>query len=46
MKVLFIINSLKNKSGSERVAIELANKMAVSPDYDITLLNRESFSDL
>ncbi|EOW4376978.1 MULTISPECIES: glycosyltransferase family 4 protein [Acinetobacter] len=42
MKVLFIINSLKNKSGSERVAIELANKMAVSPDYDITLLNRES----
>ncbi|PWB13032.1 glycosyl transferase [Acinetobacter sp. AM] len=42
MKVLFIINSLKNKSGSERVAIELANKMAVSSDYDITLLNRES----
>jgi len=42
MKVLFIINSLKNKSGSERVAIELANKMATIPDYNITLLNRES----
>ncbi len=42
MKILFIINSLKSKSGSERVAVELANKMSAIEDYDITLLNRES----
>lgn len=42
MKILFIINSLKSKSGSERVAVELANKMSTITGYDITLLNRES----
>ncbi|MCU4482545.1 glycosyltransferase family 4 protein [Acinetobacter ursingii] len=42
MKILFLINSLKNKSGSERMAIELANKMSAIKGYDITLLNRES----
>ncbi|MNH82903.1 putative poly(glycerol-phosphate) alpha-glucosyltransferase [compost metagenome] len=42
MKILFIINSLRNKSGSERVAVELANKMSTITGYDITLLNRES----
>lgn len=42
MKILFIINSLRNKSGSERVAVELANKMSTIANYDITLLNRES----
>ncbi|MBJ9704899.1 glycosyltransferase family 4 protein [Acinetobacter calcoaceticus] len=42
MKILFIINSLKSKSGSERVAVELANKMSAIENYDITLLNRES----
>ncbi|ELX04802.1 glycosyltransferase family 4 protein [Acinetobacter baumannii] len=42
MNLLFIINSLKDKSGSERVAVELANKMSAIEDYDITLLNRES----
>ena len=42
MKILFLINSLKSKSGSERVAVELANKMSAIEDYDITLLNRES----
>lgn len=42
MKILFVINSLKNKSGTERVAIELANKLSVMATYDITLLNRES----
>ncbi|AYY54596.1 glycosyltransferase family 4 protein [Acinetobacter baumannii] len=45
MKILFIINSLKNKSGSERVAVELANKMSRIDDYEITLLNRESTKD-
>ncbi|ENG3828154.1 glycosyltransferase family 4 protein [Acinetobacter baumannii] len=42
MNILFIINSLKNKSGSERVAVELANKMSTITGYNITLLNRES----
>jgi glycosyltransferase involved in cell wall biosynthesis len=42
MKILFIINSLRNKSGSERVAVELANKMSAIENYNITLLNRES----
>lgn len=42
MKILFIINSLKSRSGSERVAIELANKMSLIDGYEITLLNRES----
>ncbi|WP_033133709.1 glycosyltransferase family 4 protein [Acinetobacter sp. MN12] len=44
-KILFIINSLKNKSGSERVAVELANKMSRMDGYEITLLNRESTKD-
>lgn len=43
MKVLFIINSLKNKSGSERVAVELANKLFENFNYDITIINRDSF---
>lgn len=42
MKILFVINSLKSRSGSERVAIELANKLSNMKDYEITLLNRES----
>ncbi len=42
MKILFVINSLKNKSGTERVAIELANKLSLMANYDVTLLNRES----
>ncbi|MFX8818574.1 glycosyltransferase family 4 protein [Acinetobacter baumannii] len=42
MKILFVINSLKNKSGTERVAIELANKLSRMANYNITLLNRES----
>ena len=41
-KVLFIINSLKNKSGSERVAIELANKIAKLGSHKVTIVNRES----
>lgn len=42
MKILFVINSLKSKSGTERVAIELANKLSARATYDVTLLNRES----
>lgn len=42
MKILFVINSLKSKSGTERVAIELANRLSVMASYDVTLLNRES----
>lgn len=42
MKILFVINSLKNKSGTERIAIELANKLSLMANYDVTLLNRES----
>ncbi len=45
MKVLFVINSLISKSGSERVAVELANKMSAKANYEITLLNRESTKD-
>lgn len=45
MRVLFVINSIKNKSGSERVAVELANKMSAIAGYEITLLNRESTKD-
>lgn len=42
MKILFVINSLKKKSGTERVAIELANKLSLMANYEVTLLNRES----
>lgn len=45
MKILFLINSLKSKSGTERVAIELANKLSFIANYDITLLNRESIKN-
>ncbi|MFH7766054.1 glycosyltransferase family 4 protein [Acinetobacter sp. BSP-28] len=42
MKIAFIINSLKSKSGSERVAIELANKLSAIKIYDVSIINRES----
>lgn len=42
MKILFLINSLKNKSGSERVAIELANKIGALDDFKVTLLSRDT----
>ena len=45
MKICFIINSLKQKSGSERVAIELANHISFMQDYNITVINRESVKD-
>ncbi|WP_180182875.1 glycosyltransferase family 4 protein [Acinetobacter sp. YH01020] len=40
-KILFIINSLKSLSGSERVACILANELAETPNYKITLINRD-----
>lgn len=42
MKILFIINSLKNKSGTERVACNLANLFTSELGYDVTILNRET----
>ena len=42
MNILFVINSLKDKSGSERVAIELANKVSSLPNFKVTIINRES----
>lgn len=45
MKIYFIINSLSNRSGSERVACILANKLAEKINYDITILNRDANFD-
>lgn len=42
-KILFIINSLQKKSGTERVAIELANKLIEKDDkLSITIANRDT----
>lgn len=40
MRVLFIINSLQEKAGSERVACQLANLFHLELGYDVTLVNR------
>lgn len=45
MKIYFIINSLSNRSGSERVACILANKLVEEINYDITILNRDANFD-
>lgn len=42
MKILFVINSLKSKSGSERVAIELANKISDLAGLEVTLSSRDT----
>lgn len=42
MEVLFLINSLANRSGSERVAVELVNKLSKLSSYNITIINRDS----
>ncbi|HGH3119785.1 TPA: glycosyltransferase family 4 protein, partial [Acinetobacter baumannii] len=42
MKILFVINSLKSRSGTERVAIDLANYLAKSPDNKIVIANRDT----
>lgn len=47
MKLVFIINSLKSLSGSERVACTLANKLVENFNYEITIINRDaSFSEV
>lgn len=40
MRVLFIINSLQEKAGSERVACQLANLFHLELGCDVTLVNR------
>lgn len=42
MKILFIINSLKNRSGSERVACILANEIIEKMNYNVTIINRDT----
>ncbi|MCO8061899.1 glycosyltransferase family 4 protein [Acinetobacter lwoffii] len=41
-KIFFIVSSLKNISGSERVACILANKLVEKLNYDVTILNRDA----
>lgn len=46
-KIIFIINSLKKKGGSERVCCLLANLFAEKFNFEITILNREvDFEDV
>lgn len=42
MKIFFIINSLFSRSGSERVACILANKLVENFNYEITIINRDT----
>lgn len=42
MKILFIINSLMELSGSERVAVQLANQLIDCSNYDVTIINRDT----
>ena len=42
IKILFIINSLKNRSGSERVACILANQLVEELKYEVTIINRDA----
>lgn len=45
MKLFFVISSLKNCSGSERVACILANKLVEQLNFDVTILNRDANFD-
>lgn len=45
MKIVFIINSLKYKSGSERVACTLANLVNEKLGYSIYILNRDTLKN-
>lgn len=45
MKILFIINSLLEKAGSERVACQLANLFHVVLGHNVTLANRFATRD-
>jgi len=42
MKILFIINSLQKRSGSERVACILANEIVKMLNYNVTIINRDT----
>lgn len=42
MKVFFVINSLKSKSGSERVACVLANKFSEILNCNVFIINRDT----
>lgn len=42
MRINFIINSLKNRSGSERVACILANQLVEELKYEVTIINRDA----
>lgn len=44
-KIFFIISSLKNSSGSERVACILANKLVEQINFSVTILNRDANFD-
>ena len=41
-EIVFIINSLKSRSGTERVACVLANLFKSHLDVNVTLLNRDT----
>lgn len=41
-KVLFVINSLKNRSGSERVACNVANLLHSKLNYNVCIINRDA----
>lgn len=45
MKIIFIINSLSERAGTERVACQLANELSLRYDYDITIVNRTVDAD-
>lgn len=44
-KIVFIINSLKNRSGTERVACLLANLFAEKLGYEVVIANRDTDKD-
>lgn len=41
-KVLFLVNSLKFRSGIERVACNLANELVKTNNFDVTVINRNT----
>ncbi|USE83204.1 glycosyltransferase family 4 protein [Acinetobacter tibetensis] len=41
-KVLFLVNSLKFRSGIERVACNLANELVETNNFDVTIINRNT----
>lgn len=41
-KLLFVINSLKHKSGIERVACQLGELFSAELDYEVTILSRDT----